>query len=199
MDEPWVPVGNTNRYLKSLRYRLMLPTGIKGSSMSYFKKKISIFSSKVMCRRDGKKDTRETRDSVFESCPTTFAKKILAIGTGSFTRCSWPWLLVSVSGYRFKNRYLSPSPTGAYGHFSSSVLRPFTTHNYRRTLFHNFFIEYIGRRGAAADPFSSLPIMWDPHLISVSSIFFFSHSLCSWGRLSTLPGVPPSWLHAWRG
>ena len=88
--------------------------------MSYFKRKIYIFSSKVMCRRDGKKDTRETRDSVFESCPTTFAKKILAIGTGSFTRCSWPWLLVSVSGYRFKNRYLSPSPTGAYGHFSSS-------------------------------------------------------------------------------
>ena len=27
-----------------------------------------------------------------------------------------------VSEYRFKNRYLSPSPTGAYGHFSSSGL-----------------------------------------------------------------------------
>jgi hypothetical protein len=59
----------------SLRYRLVTPTGILGSSMSYFKRKIFIFPSKVMCRRDGKKDTREARDPEFESHPTTFAKK----------------------------------------------------------------------------------------------------------------------------
>ena len=63
-----VPGGTTNRCLwMRLSYRLMLPTGTLGSSMSYFKRKISIFSSEVMCRRDGKKDTRETRDSVFET------------------------------------------------------------------------------------------------------------------------------------
>ena len=33
-----------------------------------------------MYRRDDKKDTREAKDSQFESHPTTFAKKLLALG-----------------------------------------------------------------------------------------------------------------------
>ena len=89
--------------------------------MSYFKREIYIFLSKVMCRWDGKKCTCEDeRFWVRIPPPTTFAKKILALGTSYSIRCSWPWLLVSVFGYRFKNRYFSPSPTGAYGQFSSS-------------------------------------------------------------------------------
>src|SRR6185312_6486214 len=59
----------------SLRYRLVTPTATLGSSMGYFKKKISIFPSDVMCRRDGQKVTHETRDLEFESRPTVFAKK----------------------------------------------------------------------------------------------------------------------------
>ena len=71
----------------SLRYRLVTPTGTLGSSMGYFKRKISIFPSDVMCRRDGQKGTREASDLEFESRPTIFAKKNIALGTGSFTRC----------------------------------------------------------------------------------------------------------------
>ena len=53
----------------------MLPTDTLGSSMGYFKRKISIFPSDVMCRRDGQKGTREASDLEFESQPTIFAKK----------------------------------------------------------------------------------------------------------------------------
>jgi len=74
-----------NRYLgwnlwMSLRYRLVLhryrvlPTGTLCSSMGYFKRKISLFSSEVMYRWDGKKGTREARDLEFESRPTIFDK-----------------------------------------------------------------------------------------------------------------------------
>ena len=115
-----VPGGTTNRCLwMSLRYRLVLPTGTLGSSMDYLKRKISIFPSDVMCRRDGKKGTCEARDPKFESWPTIFAKNI-ALGTSSFTRCWWSRLLVSVTGYRFKNWYLWPLLTGTYRLFSSS-------------------------------------------------------------------------------
>ena len=53
----------------------MLPTDTLGSSMGYFKRKISIFPSDVMCRRDGQKGTREASDLEFESRPTIFTKK----------------------------------------------------------------------------------------------------------------------------
>jgi hypothetical protein len=46
-------------------YRLVVPTGTLGSSMGYFKRKISIFLSEVMYKWDGKKDTREARDPEF--------------------------------------------------------------------------------------------------------------------------------------
>ena len=70
-----VPGGTTNRCLwMSLRYRLVLTTGTLGSSMCYLKRKISIFSSEVMCRRDGKKSTCEATDPEFEFRPTIFAK-----------------------------------------------------------------------------------------------------------------------------
>jgi len=59
----------------SLRYWLVTPTGTLGSSMGYFKRKISIFPSDVMWRRDGQKGTREASDLEFESRPTIFAKK----------------------------------------------------------------------------------------------------------------------------
>ena len=49
----------------SLRYRV-LPTGTLGSSMGYFKRKISIFTIEVMCTQDGKKGTCEARDPGFE-------------------------------------------------------------------------------------------------------------------------------------
>ena len=53
--------------------------------MCYFKRKISIFSLEVMCRRDGKKSTREATDPEFKSQPTIFAKNTsLRQGTGAF-------------------------------------------------------------------------------------------------------------------
>jgi hypothetical protein len=57
----------------SLRYRV-LPTGTLGSSMSYFKRKISIFTIEVMCMRDGKKGICEARDPRFEYQPTIFTR-----------------------------------------------------------------------------------------------------------------------------
>ena len=79
-----------------------------------------------MCRWDGKKSTREVIDPEFGSRPTIFIKN-----TCLRHRLFYPVFMtgmVSVSGYRFKNRYLSPFLTGAFGPFSSSVAKGTPTH-----------------------------------------------------------------------
>ena len=45
----------------------LLPPGTKGSFMGYFKRKISLFQSQVMYRRDGKVGACEARDPKFSS------------------------------------------------------------------------------------------------------------------------------------
>ena len=59
-----------------------------------------------MCRRDGKKDTRETRDSVFESCPTTFAKK----NTSHRHRFFYPVFMTVNIGLGFRVPVQKPVP-----------------------------------------------------------------------------------------
>ena len=116
-----VPGGTTNRCLwMSLRYRLVLPTGTLGSFMCYFKRKISIFSSKVMCRWDGKKSTRETTDPEFESRPTIFAKN-----TSLRHRLFYPVLMAVTFGLDFRvliQKPVRPFLTGVFGPFSSKFM-----------------------------------------------------------------------------
>ena len=102
----WRALGTgTNRYLRSLRYRLVLPTGTLGSFMCYFKRKISIFSSEVMCRWDGKKSIRETTDPEFESRPTIFAKN-----TSLRHRLFYPVLMAVTFGLGFRVPVQKPVP-----------------------------------------------------------------------------------------
>ena len=54
------------------------------SSIGYFKRKISIFPSEVVCWWDGTKGTREARDPEFESRPTIFDKNTLVPGEGFY-------------------------------------------------------------------------------------------------------------------
>ena len=101
-----VPGVTTNRCLwMSLRYRLVLPTGTLCSFMCYFKRKISIFSSEVMCRRDGKKSTRETLDPEFESRPTIFANN-----TSLRHRLFYPVLMAVTFGLGFRVPVQKPVP-----------------------------------------------------------------------------------------
>ena len=114
--------------MSSFWYRVVLSTGTKGSFMSYFKCKISLFLSRLLCRWDGKGGTHETGGYSFESVRSSscfdifFNQKyfgtwwslhpvLSGLGAGSLTR---------VLGYRFKNWYLKTLPTNAYSLFSSS-------------------------------------------------------------------------------
>ena len=49
-----VPDGTTNRYLRSLRYPFVLPTGTLDSYMSYFERKVFPSQSELLCSWDGK-------------------------------------------------------------------------------------------------------------------------------------------------
>ena len=118
MDEPKVPVGNTNRYLKSLRYRLVLPTGYARPWVTSKEKYLS--SHQMWCVGEMVRKAH-ARQVILSSNPgQLFLPKNIALGTDSFTRCWWTRLLVAVTGYRFKNWYLRPILTGSYSLFSSS-------------------------------------------------------------------------------
>ena len=114
--------GTTNRYLRSLRYRLVLPTGTLGSSIGYFKRKIYPTRSEQLCSWDGKWATCEARGHDFKSQPKRiFCVNFEGLCTGCFTQYQSLSLWYHFGGIGSKNWYQSHSPTGAKGSFSSSV------------------------------------------------------------------------------
>ena len=62
-----VPGGTTNRYLRSLWYRLVTQTGTLDSYMGYFKRNISPSQSEQLCSWDGKGVACEARGRGFKS------------------------------------------------------------------------------------------------------------------------------------
>ena len=107
----------------SLRYRLVLPTGTLGSSISYFKKKISPTRSEHLCSWDGKGAMCEVRGREFKSqTKRIFCINFKDLGTGWFIRYQRLSLWYHFGGTGSKNQYQRHSPTGAKSSFSSSVL-----------------------------------------------------------------------------
>ena len=95
-----------------------------GSSIGYFKRKISPTRSEQLCSWDSKGATCETRGREFKSqTKRIFCVNFEGLGTGCFTRYQRQ-PLVPLWGYRFLNRYQRHSPTGAKGSFSNSVNYP---------------------------------------------------------------------------
>jgi len=62
----WVHEKYAIRFFYSM-YRLLTPPGTKGSSIDYFKRKISPSQSQLLCRWDGKRGTHEVRGHRFGS------------------------------------------------------------------------------------------------------------------------------------
>ena len=94
----------------SLRYRVVPPTGTLGSSMCYFKRKVSPSQSEELCSRDGKGAMRKARGREFKFQP----KRIFFVNFGGLRyRLMYPVLKARAFGTTFG---VPVQKTGTKGH-----------------------------------------------------------------------------------